>query len=127
MALISSSANLIARSDVHPAVAFLLLDIASEVHSRGGPLHSLKEFPNERNLDFEQSDESKRFFKTGRPFLQRYLPFWLANLIERLLVSALLKMNDIEQKLPNPELGASKYIDVYNFKSHLDLARARLS
>jgi TRAP transporter TAXI family solute receptor len=174
--LLATSANLIARSDVHPAVAFLLLDIASEVHNRGGPLHSLKEFPNERNLDYEQSDESKRFFKTGRPFLQRYLPFWLANLIERLLVSAvpilavlipafklipaffdwrehssllqlyeevdhlqaeaqsdpekrasaLLKMNDIEQKLPNLDLGASKYIDVYNFKSHLDLARARL-
>lgn len=86
--MLATSANLIARSDVHPAVAFLLLDIASDVHSRSGPMHRAKEFPNKHNLDYEQSDESKRYFKTGRPFLQRYLPFWLAHLIERLLVSA---------------------------------------
>jgi hypothetical protein len=36
--------------------------------------------------DWPLADESKRYFKTGRPFLQRYLPFWLANFVERMLV-----------------------------------------
>jgi TRAP transporter TAXI family solute receptor len=85
--LIAANANLVARTSTHRAVAFLMLDIASEIHAPAGPLHDLKFFPNERNLVFAQSDESKRFFKTGRPFLQRFLPFWLANLVERLLVS----------------------------------------
>jgi uncharacterized protein len=85
--LVAASANLVARTDTHRAIAFLMLDIASEVHASAGPLHNLKQFPNEQNLQFSQSEESKRFFKTGRPVLQRYLPFWLANLIERLLVS----------------------------------------
>ncbi len=85
--LIATNANLVARKDTHRAIAFLMMDIASEIHAPGGLVHNLRQFPNETGLEFEQSEESKRFFKTGRPFLQRYLPFWLANLIERLLVS----------------------------------------
>lgn len=85
--LIAANANLVARADAHPAITFLLMDIASEVHAGSGLVHNVKQFPNEQSLQFVQSDESKRFFKTGRPFLQRFLPFWLANLIERLLVS----------------------------------------
>ncbi|MFO0452881.1 MAG: C4-dicarboxylate ABC transporter substrate-binding protein, partial [Pseudomonadota bacterium] len=30
-----------------------------------------------------------RYYRSGRPFLQRYLPFWVANLIDRLLVLGL--------------------------------------
>jgi hypothetical protein len=32
------------------------------------------------------SEQATRWFQSGRPILQRYLPFWIANLIERLLV-----------------------------------------
>ena len=85
--LIAANANIVARADAHPAIAFLLMETASEVHAGSGLVHNVKQFPNEQSLQFPQSDESKRFFKTGRPFLQRYLPFWLANLFERLLVS----------------------------------------
>jgi TRAP transporter TAXI family solute receptor len=85
--MVAANANLIARADTHRAIAFLMLDVASEVHANPGPLHDLRFFPNEKSLQFAQSEESKRFFKSGRPFLQKYLPFWLANLIERLLVS----------------------------------------
>jgi TRAP transporter TAXI family solute receptor len=85
--LVAANANLVARADTHRAIAFLIMDIASEVHANPGPLHDLRQFPNEKSLQFVQSEESKRFFKTGRPFLQKYLPFWLANLLERLLVS----------------------------------------
>lgn len=174
--LVATSANLVAREDVHPAISFLMLDVAAEVHGRSGLLHGFKEFPNERNLDFAQSDESKRYFKTGRPFLQRFMPFWLANLLERLMVSvapvlmllipalklvpaykdwrekskilqlydqanichqqaerdaslcdsAMGRINVIEQSLPDLRLGASRHIDLYNLKSHLDLVRARI-
>ena len=32
------------------------------------------------------ADEADRFFKSGKPFLQRYLPYWLANLVDRMAV-----------------------------------------
>jgi TRAP transporter TAXI family solute receptor len=87
LTLIAVSANLVVRADAHPAIMFLLLDVASDIHKAPGPVHNYKQFPSDQNLTFPQSAESKRFFTTGRPFLQRYLPFWLANLVERLLVS----------------------------------------
>jgi TRAP transporter TAXI family solute receptor len=87
LVLVAATANLVVKTDLHPAISFLLMDIASELHRAPSMLNGLKEFPSEKSLDFAQSAESKRFFKTGRPFLQRYLPFWLANLIERLLVT----------------------------------------
>jgi hypothetical protein len=32
------------------------------------------------------SDEARQFYKSGKPFFQRHLPFWLAVLMDRLLV-----------------------------------------
>ena len=32
------------------------------------------------------SEEAARFYKSGPPFLQRYLPFWVAVLFDRLIV-----------------------------------------
>jgi hypothetical protein len=46
------------------------------------PLWIFYRSPNEITL----SDEARRYFKTGPPFLRRYLPFWLANPVERMLV-----------------------------------------
>ena len=43
-------------------------------------------FPNPQRQEFPLSDEADRFYKSGKPFLQRYLPFWVANLIDRMLV-----------------------------------------
>jgi len=33
------------------------------------------------------SKEAERFFRSGPPLLQQYLPFWLANLIDRMWVA----------------------------------------
>ncbi len=84
--LVAATANLVARSDLHHSIMYLALDIASEVHKVPNAFGAVADFPNNKNLDFRQNEESKRFFESGRPFLQRYVPFWLANLIERFLV-----------------------------------------
>lgn len=85
--LIAAAANLVARSDLHHAVMFLTLDVASTIHKRPAAVNAPADFPSDRNLDYVQSEESKRFFKSGRPFLQQYLPFWLANLVERMIAT----------------------------------------
>jgi TRAP transporter TAXI family solute receptor len=76
-------ANLPAR-DV--PLAYLLLEAAVEIHGTPGLFHQPGEFPTPLATDWPLAEEAKRYFKSGRPFLQRYLPFWLANFVERMLV-----------------------------------------
>ncbi len=84
--LLAPIATLVAREDTHPALIDLLLDTASEVHGNAGLFQRAGEFPNPRQVDFPLAPEAERFYKSGPPFLQRYLPFWAATLINRMLV-----------------------------------------
>jgi hypothetical protein len=52
----------------------------------GGPLQRPSDFPHIKDTDYPVSDESKRYFTSGKPFLQRYMPFWAANFVQRLLL-----------------------------------------
>ena len=82
--LLSPTQNLVARDTLHPALAYLLLRTASEVHSSAGMLARAREFPAAREAGFPLSSEAARYYQAGVPFLQRYLPFWAANLVDRL-------------------------------------------
>lgn len=84
--LLAPTASLIVREDFHPALAFLLLNAATEIHSSSGMLQKHKEFPSARESEFSLSDQAQRYYTSGPPLLRRYLPFWLANLIERMVV-----------------------------------------
>ncbi|MGI9026655.1 MAG: TAXI family TRAP transporter solute-binding subunit [Burkholderiaceae bacterium] len=84
--LLAATSMLVARDDLHPALVSLLLEAATEVHGGPGLFQQRGEFPSAKVQDFPISEQASRWFKSGRPFLQRYLPFWLANLFERLLV-----------------------------------------
>ncbi len=84
--LLATTANLIVKEDFHPALGFLLLQAAAEVHGRAGVFQKTGEFPAARESEFLLADEAQRYYKSGTPFLQRYLPFWVANLIGRLAV-----------------------------------------
>ena len=84
--LLATSANLIVKKDFHPALGFVLLQAATEVHGHAGVFQKTDEFPAARESEFSIADEAQRYYKSGTPFLQRYLPFWVANLIERLAV-----------------------------------------
>jgi len=84
--LVSPTANLIAREDLHPALAYLLMRAATEIHGEAGLLDRQGEFPAPLDAGFPLSEQAKRYYKSGPPFLQRYLPFWAANLIDRLWV-----------------------------------------
>ena len=84
--LLTTTANLIVREDFHPAIGYLLLQAATEVHGRAGVLQKAGEFPSALESEFPLADEAKRFYRSGTPLLQRYLPFWIANFIERMAV-----------------------------------------
>lgn len=84
--LVSPMATLLVRKDTHPALIDLLLQAATEVHGSPGIFQKPGEFPNAAEVDFPLSKEAERYYKSGKPWLQRYLPFWAATLIDRMVV-----------------------------------------
>ena len=80
--LLATTTNLVARNTLHPALVYLLLDAASEVHSGGGWVHKPGEFPSPKAQDFPLSDQAERFYESGRPFMFDYLPFWVATFVD---------------------------------------------
>jgi len=84
--LVAPTAALVARDDFHPALIDLMLQVATEVHGPPGIFSKAGEFPNPRQVDFPLSREAQRFYASGTRFLQRYMPFWAATLVDRLIV-----------------------------------------
>jgi TRAP-type uncharacterized transport system substrate-binding protein len=84
--LLAPKASLVVRRDLHPAIQYLLLQAAVQVHSGPGIFRKVGQFPAPEAIDLPLSDEAALYFKRGQPFLQRYLPFWLAVFLERLLI-----------------------------------------
>jgi len=84
--LLATTANLVIPDSLHPALAYLLLEAAQQTHGQPSLLNRPGEFPSPKATDFPLAEEADRYFKNGRPFLQRYLPFWLANFVQRLIL-----------------------------------------
>ncbi len=84
--LISPTANLLARNRLHPALAFLLMRAATEIHGSAGLLSGTGAFPAPLNSEFPMGSEARRYYKSGPPFLQRYLSYWVAVLVDRLWI-----------------------------------------
>jgi len=89
VSLIGPTVELIARGDLHPALSDLLLEAAREVHGKSGLFKRQGEFPAPLEHEFPISDDASRFYKSGKSFLYRYFPFWLASLANRFLVVAI--------------------------------------
>lgn len=84
--MLADKSSLVIRDRLHPAIQYLLLYAAEEIHSRPGIFNSAGEFPANESIDLPISRIAREFYKSGRPFLQRYMPFWLAAFGERLLI-----------------------------------------
>jgi TRAP-type uncharacterized transport system substrate-binding protein len=86
VSLLAPTVELIARENLHPALSDLLLEAAVEVHSGPGLFRRKGEFPAPIEQEIRISDGAYRFYKSGKSFFYRYLPFWLASLVNRILV-----------------------------------------
>lgn len=84
--LISPTVELIARPTLHPAIVDLLLEVAREVHGQAGSYQFQGEFPSLVEHEFSISTEAVRYFKSGKSFFYQNLPFWLAGLMNRILL-----------------------------------------
>jgi uncharacterized protein len=106
LTVVASTANLVAKEDLHPAIAYLLIKTAQQLH--GGPqlLSNAREFPSITKFqELEVSEDVDKLYKQGAPFLYKHLPFWLANLLYRLWVlviplgAAMITLSDALPKL----------------------------
>jgi hypothetical protein len=84
--IIAPTVQLLARDELHPALCDLLLEAAREVHGRPNLLQRKGEFPAAIEHEFPISAEATRYYKTGKSFLYRHLPFWLGSLLNRVLL-----------------------------------------
>jgi TRAP transporter TAXI family solute receptor len=84
--LVGLTSTLIVRDDLHPALKYLLLKAAKEVHGAPDLFAHKNQFPSDKDADFPMAEEATRFYKSGPPLLQRYLPFWAASFVDRMLV-----------------------------------------
>jgi TRAP-type uncharacterized transport system substrate-binding protein len=85
--LIATTTSLLAREDIHPALVQLFVQAAARIHSAPGWIARAGTFPNSRQSEFPLAKDAARYYQSGPPLLQRYLPFWLANLIDRMWVA----------------------------------------
>jgi hypothetical protein len=81
--LVAPTASLVARDTTHPALIQLFVQTADKVHGGAGWFQRKATSRARRNTERPLAKEADRFYKNGAPLLQRYLPFWLANLIDR--------------------------------------------
>jgi len=87
--LLAPTTMLVAREDTHPALVQLFVQAAHRIHGEPGWFAHARQFPSARDSELPLAREAERFYRSGPPLLQRYLPFWLANLIDRMWVALL--------------------------------------
>jgi hypothetical protein len=99
--LVATTTALLTRHETHPALLQLFMQAAQDLHGPAGWFNRAGAFPTLEHSEYPIAREAERAIKGGRPFLQRYLPFWLANLVERmwlalgLIIAILLPLSRI--------------------------------
>ena len=85
--LLAPTVELVAHRGLHPALVDLLIEAAFHVHGHASLLQAAGQFPNPSARTFPISVEATRYYKSpDRSLLYRYLPFWLASLVDRVLI-----------------------------------------
>ncbi|MGE0628218.1 MAG: TAXI family TRAP transporter solute-binding subunit [Hyphomicrobiaceae bacterium] len=92
--MVATMAALVVREDMHPALSNLLTQALIAAHESPvvGPngeapvFEAVGQFPNSNDPEFQLSEDARRVYKSGAPFLQRFVPFGWATMIDRLTV-----------------------------------------
>jgi hypothetical protein len=83
--LVGPTVQLLARDTLHPALSDLLLEAAREIHGPASMFRKAGEFPVVQEGEFRISPDAARYYTSGKSFLYRTFPFWLASLVARVL------------------------------------------
>ena len=84
--LVGPMVEIIAKKNFHPGLIDLFIDAATEVHSRPGVFQKRGDFPAALEHSIHLSEDAAIYYKSGKTYLYRVFPFWLASLLSRLFV-----------------------------------------
>ncbi len=82
--LVAPTTTLLTNSNTHPALLQLFALAGNEIYGGAGWFRRAREYPNINNNELPIAQEAERSIRSGTPLLQRYLPFWVGNLVERM-------------------------------------------
>ena len=85
LATVSPTAYVAVRKNFDPALQYLLLSVMDGIHHSPTLINDEDEFPADKDVDLPVSKDAEVYYKKGKPFLQEYLPFELASLVERII------------------------------------------
>ena len=82
--LVAPTTALVNRKETHPALLQLFVQAGKQIHGGAGWFRRARDYPALANNELPIAAEAERSLRNDKPFLQRYLPFWVANLVERM-------------------------------------------
>ena len=87
--VVAPAINLVAREGLHPALVDLFLDAANAFHRAGTLLSKRGEFPSEDYTSLPMNSDAAHYYDKGPSGFRKYLPFWLASLVDQLIIFGL--------------------------------------
>jgi TRAP-type uncharacterized transport system substrate-binding protein len=81
--LVGTTARVLIRDDLHPAIVQLLAQTMKEEHQGSGLFQRRGEFPATEDPEFRVSQIAFDYYRNGPSFLSRYLPFWMTVYAQR--------------------------------------------
>ncbi|MBD5780916.1 ABC transporter substrate-binding protein [Pelagicoccus sp. NFK12] len=84
--VLAAVATLVVNDSFHPSLTPIVLEAMRRVVSEGGVLEQRDEFPSGENVGYPLTKEADHYFEYGPPFLLRFMPFWAASLVDRLVI-----------------------------------------
>ena len=82
--LLSTTTNLVIENDLHPAIQMLFMEASASIVGHERFFGDAREFPSIKDPTIPLSDVAHQYFDKGAPILSYYLPFWLAEFVERM-------------------------------------------
>ena len=90
--LVGTTAKVLVRDDLHPAIIQLLAQTLKEEHSGAGLFQRNGEFPATDDPEYTMSSVAVEYYRNGPSLLAKYLPLWRTTYVQRtiaFLVAAL--------------------------------------
>jgi TRAP-type uncharacterized transport system substrate-binding protein len=85
ISLVSTTNVVLVRKEIHPAIIDLLSQTILEAHGGPGLFQKTGDFPTQTDPEYPFSQGARDFYKSGPSYLNRYLPFWMTNYVQRVI------------------------------------------
>jgi TRAP-type uncharacterized transport system substrate-binding protein len=83
--LVGTTAKVLIRDDLHPAIVQLLAQTLKEEHSGPGLFQRSGEFPSINDPEYAVSSVAIEYYRNGPSLLPRYLPLWMTTYVQRII------------------------------------------